>query len=166
MRERQYGLMNQAFAAWFVESQGKSLGLGIVLGGLAVMVLFGIVRRVPPHSTIWGIGAAIIFLMIEMLIGLGVRIAALYSINTNSSKTRTFRDPILRIARQNGIPATQVYQVDASRQSNRIALKTSADFSARSESHAERQSAAAHFAAGDYGRDGARDGSLRSEPHL
>ena len=38
-RERQYGLMNQTFAAWLVD-QLKSLGLGLVLGGLLVMALF------------------------------------------------------------------------------------------------------------------------------
>jgi STE24 endopeptidase len=35
------------------------------------------------------------------------------------------RDPILRLARQNGIPATKVYQVDASRQSNRVSANVS-----------------------------------------
>jgi hypothetical protein len=40
LRERQYGLMNQTFAAWFVD-QSKELALGVVLGGLVVMALFG-----------------------------------------------------------------------------------------------------------------------------
>ena len=35
------------------------------------------------------------------------------------------RDPILRLARQNGIPATKVYEVDASRQSDRISANVS-----------------------------------------
>jgi len=35
------------------------------------------------------------------------------------------KDQILRIARQNGIPATNVYEVDASRQSNRVSANVS-----------------------------------------
>ena len=38
---------------------------------------------------------------------------------------RRITDPILRVARANGIPATKVYQVDASKQSNRVSANVS-----------------------------------------
>jgi len=121
-RERQYGLMNQTFAAWLVD-QLKSLGLGLVLGGLLVMALFGIVRRLHRSWHIWAAGVAIVFLMIGALIG-PVFIAPMFNKYTLLADPG-IRDPILRIARQNGIPATNVYQVDASRQSNRISANVS-----------------------------------------
>ncbi len=122
VRERQYALMNQTFAAWMVD-QGKSLALAIVLGGLVVMVLFGIVRRLPRTWHLWGAAAAIVFQMIGALI-FPVFVAPLFNQYT-LLEDPGIRDPILRIARQNGIPATQVYQVNASLQSNRISANVS-----------------------------------------
>jgi STE24 endopeptidase len=121
-RERQYGLMNQTFTAWTVD-QFKDLALGIVLGGLAVMVLFGIVRRLQRTWHVWAAAAAILFQMIAGLIG-PVFIAPLFNKYTLLSDPSVL-EPILRLARQNGIPATNVYQVDASRQSNRISANVS-----------------------------------------
>lgn len=121
-REHQYGLSNQTLGAWFGDEL-KGLGLSIIFGGLAVMVLFAIVRRLPHTWHIWGAGAAIIFLMIGMVIG-PVFIAPLFNKYTLLTNAR-LRDPILRLARQNGIPATNVYEVDASRQSKRISANVS-----------------------------------------
>ena len=122
LRERQYGLMNQTFADWMVD-QLKALALGIFLGGLVVMVLFEIVRRLHRSWHIWAAGVTIVFLMIGALIG-PVFIGPLFNKYTLLADPG-IRDPILRLARQNGIPATNVYQVDASRQSNRISANVS-----------------------------------------
>jgi len=121
-REHHYGLSNQTLGGWFGD-QLKGLGLAIVLGGLAVVALFAIVRRLPRTWHIWGAGAAIVFLMIGMLIG-PVFIAPLFNKYTVLTNARV-RDPILRLARQNGIPATNVYEVDASRQSKRVSANVS-----------------------------------------
>ena len=122
VRERQYGLMNQSFGAWFVD-EGKGLAIGIVLGGLAVMALMGIVRRLPRAWPYVGAGAAVVFVMIASLIG-PVFLAPLFN-KYSLLEDAAIRDPILRIARQNGIPASRVYQVDASRQSNRVSANVS-----------------------------------------
>ena len=122
IREKRYGLMNQTFASWFGD-QGKSLGLWIVLGGLVVMALLGIVRRLPRTWHIWGAVVAIVFQMLGGLI-YPVFIAPLFNTYTVLTDAR-IRDPILRVARQNEIPATRVYEVDASRQSKRISANVS-----------------------------------------
>ena len=44
LREHAYGLSNQTFAAWLGD-EAKGLGVGLVLGGLAVTALYGVVRR-------------------------------------------------------------------------------------------------------------------------
>jgi len=122
VREHQYGLSNQTFAAWLIDGC-KGLGLNIVLGGLVVMALFGIVRRLPRTWHVWGACVAILFQMILILIS-PVFIAPMFNKYTPLTDAR-IRDPILRIARQNGISATTVYQVDASRQSKRISANVS-----------------------------------------
>jgi STE24 endopeptidase len=53
IREKQYGLMNQTFLSWFVD-QLKNLGLSVVFGGLFVMAVFGIIRRLPRTWHVWG----------------------------------------------------------------------------------------------------------------
>jgi STE24 endopeptidase len=121
-REKRYGLMNQTFLSWFGD-QGKSLGLSIVLGGLVVVALLGIVRRLPRTWHIWGAVVAIVFQMLGGLI-YPVFIAPLFNTYTVLADAR-IRDPILRVARQNEIPATKVYEVDASRQSKRISANVS-----------------------------------------
>jgi STE24 endopeptidase len=122
VRERQYGLMNQSFAAWFVD-QSKGLALTIVLAGLMVVALFGIVRRLPGTWHMWGAVAVIVFTMISVLIS-PVFIAPMFNKYTLLTDAR-IREPILRLARQNGIEAKAVYQVDASRQSNRVSANVS-----------------------------------------
>ena len=122
IREHQYGLATQTFAPWLVD-QLKSLGVGLVLGGLAVTALFGIVRRLPRTWHIWGAVSALILDAILAMI-FPVFIAPLFNKYTKLTDP-TVRDPILSLARANGIPATEVYEVDASRQSTRISANVS-----------------------------------------
>jgi STE24 endopeptidase len=121
-REHQYGLSNQTFGPWMGD-QGKELAVGIILGGLLVTMLFGIVRRLPRTWHIWGAVAAIVFLAFVQLIA-PVYIAPLFNKYTLLQDAR-IRDPILRLARQNGIPAKDVWEVDASRQSKRVSANVS-----------------------------------------
>jgi STE24 endopeptidase len=122
LRESQYGFMNQSFAAWLID-ECKSLAITIVLGGLGIMALFAIVRKLPKTWQFWGTGAAILFNMIGALI-FPVFLAPMFNRYT-LLEDANIRDPILRIARENGIPATKVYEVDASRQTNRVSANVS-----------------------------------------
>src|SRR5207253_11389583 len=53
-RERAYGLATQTFGPWFIDRL-KELGLSIVLGGISVVVLYGVLLRVP--RALWLAGA-------------------------------------------------------------------------------------------------------------
>jgi STE24 endopeptidase len=121
-REHQYNLSNLTFGAWFGD-QAKVVALTVVLGGLAVMTLAGAVRRAPRTWHIWGAAVAIVFSGLISLIA-PVYLAPLFNKYKILEDAR-IRDPILRIARQNGIPAKNVYEVDASRQSNRVSANVS-----------------------------------------
>ncbi len=122
VRERQYQLMNQTFGAWFGD-QMKALAISCILGGIAIVALFSVVRRLPRTWHLWGAVTAVVIFAIAMLIG-PVFIAPLFNKYTLLEDAR-IRDPILRVARANAIPVSNVYEVDASRQSNRISANVS-----------------------------------------
>jgi Zn-dependent protease with chaperone function len=122
VRERQYDLMNQTFGAWLGDEL-KSLALLAGLGGLAMMALFGVVRRLPRTWHIWGAVVTICLLAFGVLIA-PVFIAPMFNTYTPLEDPRIVT-PILSLARASGIPATRVYEVNASRQSKRISANVS-----------------------------------------
>ncbi|HZK78052.1 MAG TPA: M48 family metallopeptidase, partial [Gemmatimonadaceae bacterium] len=121
-REHQYNLSNQTFGAWIGE-QGKSLALSVIIGGLVVMALYGVVRRFPRTWNVWGAVVGIVFLVFGILIA-PVFIVPLFNKVTPLTDAR-IRDPILSMARANGIEAKDVFVIDASKQSKRISANVS-----------------------------------------
>jgi STE24 endopeptidase len=121
-REHKYGLSNQTFAGWLGDA-GKSLGVALVLGTLGLMALYGVLRRAPRTWWLWG---AMVFLG---LLGFAIVIAPVYIAPLfNEYKPLTdpaVRDPILRMAQANGVPARDVWVFDASRQTKRISANVS-----------------------------------------
>src|SRR5262245_56327190 len=67
VREHQYGLSNQTFASWLGD-QGKGLGVGLILGGLGVMTIYGVVRRTPRTWAVWGAATMIAFFIFTVMI--------------------------------------------------------------------------------------------------
>ena len=121
-REHKYGLLNQSFGPW-MRDQAIGLIVGVILGGILVMFLFGIVRRLGENWWVWGSVVSILFLMFVSLIA-PVYILPLFNKYTKLQDAR-IKDPIISLARANGIPATDVYEFDASRQSNRVSANVS-----------------------------------------
>ncbi len=121
-REHQYGLANQNFAGWMGD-QMKGLMVSLILGALLITALFGIVRRLRSTWHIWGAIVCIQFLIAGALIG-PVFIQPLFNKYTVLNDSR-ITDPILSVARANGIPVARVYEVDASRQSKRVSANVS-----------------------------------------
>ncbi len=117
IREHKYGLATQTFGPW-MRDQLVELALSAVLGGIAVMGLYAIVRRLGKNWWVWGTVASIAFTAVTILIA-PVYIAPLFN-TFNKLKDPGIKESILSLARANGIPATEVYEVDASRQSTRI----------------------------------------------
>jgi len=121
-REHKYGLLNQTFGPW-MRDQVVALLATLVLGIILVVPLFGVVRRLGKNWWVWGAGLMVVFLMFLSLIE-PVYLAPLFNKYKKLEDARV-RDPILSMARANGIPATDVYEFDASRQSNRISANVS-----------------------------------------
>ena len=121
-RERKYGLLNQTFGPW-MRDQAVMLAVGVVLGGILMIPLFGLVRRLGRSWWVWGAVVTILFLAFVSLIA-PVYISPLFNQYTKLQDPR-IKDPILSMARANGISATDVYEFDASRQSNRVSANVS-----------------------------------------
>ncbi len=124
-REHKYGLSNQTFGAWMADLL-KGLGVGAILGGVAVVAVYTIFRRLPRTWWIWGTAAALVFVVLGALIA-PVFIAPLFNTYTEL-KDPSLRGPILALARANGIPAEHVYVFDASKQSKRVSANVSGAF--------------------------------------
>ena len=121
-REHKYGLATQTFGPWMGD-QMKALGVNLMLGGLLAMLLFGVVRRYPRTWWIWGAVVTNLFLIFFSLI-LPVVIVPIFNKVTRLDDPKIV-DPILRLARANGIPAQDVYTMDASRQTTRMSANVS-----------------------------------------
>jgi STE24 endopeptidase len=122
VREHQYGMATQTFGPWMGDEL-KALLVNLVMGGLAVVVLFAIVRRLPRTWWIWGSVATL------ALIVFAVAISPVY-LQPIFNKVQKLNDPkvtapILRMAHANGIPTNDVYEIDASRQTTRMSANVS-----------------------------------------
>lgn len=122
VRERAYGLANQGFGAWVVD-QAKGLGVGLLLGGLFVTVLYAVVRRLPRTWALWGAVATLALVVFAVLIG-PVFVAPLFNTYTRLSDP-VVQGPILGLARAQGVTAGDVWVFDASRQTKRVSANVS-----------------------------------------
>jgi STE24 endopeptidase len=122
VREHKYGLATQSFGPWMGD-QCKALLVSLVLGGIMVILLFAIVRKLPRTWWIWGSIAAL-----ALMVG-AVAISPVY-LQPIFNKVTRLNDPkitvpILHMAHANGIPTNDVYQIDASRQTTRMSANVS-----------------------------------------
>lgn len=121
-REHQYKMANQTFGPWLGE-QALSLVIDLILGGLAITVLYRVLQAVPRTAWIWGTAVAVLFLMFGALIA-PVFINPLFNTYTRLNNP-AIRDPILSLARANGVPAGDVWVSDASKQTTRVSANVS-----------------------------------------
>ena len=117
IREHAYGLSTQTLGAWLGD-EGKGLLLAAILGGLALTAIYAVVRRAPRTWWVWGAGVSVLIAVFAIAIG-PVFIEPMFNTYT-PLKDESIRGPILRLARANGIPARDVFVVDASKQTNRV----------------------------------------------
>ena len=122
VREHEYGLATQTFGPWLAD-QAKGLGLGLVFGGLLITFLYGVVRKLPRTWALWGAVTCVGILLFIQLIA-PVFIAPMFNTSTRLTDP-ALREPILRIARAQGVSVNDVYVSDASRQSTRVSANVS-----------------------------------------
>lgn len=121
-REHQYGMSNQTMGGWLGD-QAKGLAIGLVLGTLAITAIYAVLRKAPRTWWLWGSLVLIAFAMF------GAAIAPVY-LEPVFNKFRPLaetplKQEILSMACANGIPATDVYEFDASKQTKRMSAHVS-----------------------------------------
>src|ERR1039458_4108720 len=122
VREHRYGLATQTFGPWMGD-EGKSLLVGLILGGIIVVVLFAIIRKLHNTWWIWGSVATMAFMVVTVAIG-SVYLQPIFN-KINRLDDPKVTVPILRMAHANGIPTNDVYEIDASRQTTRMSANVS-----------------------------------------
>lgn len=122
IREHRFGLSNLTTAGWLGE-QGKGLIVGLIVFSLIGSLLYRGIRRSPQG---WWVRASLAtpFFMIFLMVLAPVFVAPLFNKYTPLTDAKV-RDPILSMARANGVPVDNVYQFDASKQSKRISANVS-----------------------------------------
>jgi len=125
LREHRYGLSNLTLAAWLGE-EAKGLLVGVVVGSLAAIALYGVVRKLPRTWWMWGAAVSVAFIAFGSLIA-PVLIVPLFNTPKRLQDSRVVA-PILSLARANGIETGDVWEIDASRQSKRISANVSGLF--------------------------------------
>jgi STE24 endopeptidase len=122
LREHAYGLSNLTFGGWMGEEL-KGLAISVVLGSLALMALYALVRRLPRTWWMWGAVVTIAFSAFGALIA-PVLIVPLFNQPKKLEDARVVA-PILSLARANGIATGEVWEIDASKQSKRVSANVS-----------------------------------------
>ena len=101
----------------------KALLVSLVIGAIAIVILFAIVRKFPKTWWIWGAVASMGLLTILIAIG-PVFLQPIFN-KINQLNDPKITAPILRMAHANGIPTNDVYEIDASRQTTRMSANVS-----------------------------------------
>jgi STE24 endopeptidase len=116
-REHAYGMATQNFSQWFRE-QMVMVVVNLIITSLLLVGLYSVFRRAPRTWWVWGTIVSIIFTVLGIMLS-PVYIEPLFN-TYKPLNDPAISEPILAMARANQIPVTQVYEVDASRQTKRV----------------------------------------------
>lgn len=125
VREHAYGLATQTFGSW-LRDQFVGLTTVMIASAIVFAVLYLVFRHAPRSWWLWGGALGFLFVTVATMIT-PVFVAPLFNTYTPLVDPKISR-PILAMARANQIPVREVFQVDESRQSNRISAHVSGMF--------------------------------------
>jgi STE24 endopeptidase len=121
-REHAYGLSNQNFLQWFGDF---GIEFGVSLLGVTILgtLIYAAIRGSRTYWWVWGTAISIVFFIVVAVIQ-PVFLSPLIN-HYKPLREGPVKEHILSLARSEGIPATDVYEFDASRQSKRISANVS-----------------------------------------
>ena len=128
-REHQYAMATQSFGPWFTE-QLTGLAVSIVLLALVAAVFYAVLRRVGASWWVWGTSVAVAFLVLLVLVA-PVVIDPLFN-TYKPVADGAVKNAVLTMAHANGVPADNIYEFDASRQTTRVSANVSGIFGSAS----------------------------------
>jgi STE24 endopeptidase len=122
IREHAYGLSNQNFLQWFGDF-ATGFGVNLVAFLIVGTVIYSVIRRTKDAWWIWASLVTVGFLLVAGVIA-PVFISPLFN-HYYPLPDSPLKQDILSLARSEGIPVTNVYEFDASKQSKRISANVS-----------------------------------------
>jgi STE24 endopeptidase len=125
LREHEYGLSNQTFVQWLGDF-GIASGLNIVIFTILLTVIYAVIRGARKTWWIWGTLVTVGFMAVFVM-AYPVFVAPLLN-HYKPLQEGPLKTQILSLARSEGIPAANVYEFDASRQTKRISANVSGIF--------------------------------------
>jgi STE24 endopeptidase len=125
VREHQYDLATQTFVPWFGE-QLVSLGVSLVVVAIAVPLLYRAIRAAGER---WWLAATAVVLVFQVIAQLLAPIWIDPLFNTyRPVQDGAVKTSVLALAHANGVPADNIYEFDASRQTTRVSANVSGIF--------------------------------------
>src|ERR1700749_535587 len=125
LREHQYGLSNQNFMQWFGDF-AIFFAVNFVAFTIVGTIVYAAIRASKRFWWVWGTGITVVFLVIGVAIA-PVFIAPMLNKYTPLREGQ-LKQSILSLARSEGIPVTNVYEFDASKQTKRMSANVSGLF--------------------------------------
>ena len=121
-REKSYGLNNQTLPAWLVE-QATMAVITAIVGGLFLVALYALIRRVPRTWWIWGAGVVAVFSLFGTLAA-PTLIEPIFNKYTPAPPGQV-RDEVVALAQKAHVPSDKIYIYNGSKQSNRYTANVS-----------------------------------------
>lgn len=121
-REHEFGLSNQTMDEW-LKDYGIGQAVNVVLSSLFIVGIYAVIRRSGEAWWIWATGVTTLFTMLGAMLA-PVYISPLFN-DYKPMREGALKEQILSLARANGVPAENVYEFNASKQSKRISANVS-----------------------------------------
>lgn len=125
VREHQYAMATQTFGPWFSE-QLIALAVSMVSLALVAAVLYAVLRRVGERWGPWGAGVAIGFVVLQALVA-PVLIDPLFN-TYKPVADGPVKQAVLAMAHADGVPADDIVEFDASRQTTTVSANVNGIF--------------------------------------
>ncbi|MCV2358548.1 M48 family metallopeptidase [Paucibacter sp. TC2R-5] len=125
VREHAYGMATQTLGPWFGE-QLIGLAVSMLLGGVVIATLYAVIRRAGERWWLWGTLTATGLLALMLLLG-PVLIEPLFN-TYKPVENGAIRTAVLTMAHANSVPADNIYEFDASRQTTRVSANVAGLF--------------------------------------
>ena len=124
-REHQYGMSNQSLSGWLGD-QVKGLIITLIFSCMLAAAIYAVIRKAPKTWWLWGAMVATLGFVFQVAISptyLEPVFNQFYPLPDSPLKQE-----ILSLARANGVPAQQVYEYDASKQTTKVSAHVSGLF--------------------------------------
>jgi STE24 endopeptidase len=115
--ESAFGLYHRDLAAWFAD-QAKATGIGIVLGTLALWLLYAVLRRTPRTWWLWGWAVSMGIVIVALAVAPVYLVPVFYKVSRLREGPE--RSEILNLAKAHGVPSDDVYVIDAGKNTKTI----------------------------------------------